>query len=880
MVHRAKIARGWPVILTGLVVLLAGPVRADLTCRADVDRDQVAPGGRIVLTLHAEGDLRQQPTHEAPRIDGVDVVPGGTSQSFSMDATGSHLAYDVTYYLQVRRTTSFRIPAVTFRSADQHCSTTPIAISVDASGLPPAQTGNRTPQPGGAGAVTPEPRAAGGAAGDAGDPAFITLTVDKRQVWVGEQLVLVFRYYRQRSTWDQPTYTPPRTEGFWRVDLPPERNYRANVRGLAYEVTEIRYALFATRAGRLVIEPATLSLAVDPFERLFGRRSRSPRQLVTPPIELDVRELPLPRPANFSGVVASQLDFTATVDRETVPRGEPVALAMKVVADGFLKSFEGLRLPETEGLRLHEASESLREDVTGPRYQATFRQETAVVPTREGTVPLPPLELVYFDTGKGAYRTNVAPVPPLVVTASDLPAAGDGPSGFLRAEIARLGRDLAFIHPASGPVRRLSPSLIERPLWWLGLLAPGILLVGYRLRLRRQAADLRDPTGQRRRRAWPQARRALAQARRSGDAADLARGIVDYVAAHSGAAPAGLSAGAVREWCAGLGQPESGRRLAEILAECDQSRFGGRAALDVPARADEAERLLAGLEPAAPRGGRGWRTVTGLWLAVSLAATAVAGAQERAPAAGPDPGIDPARLLAEGNRAYTDGDLTTAVERYRNALDLGADDATLHYNLGNAYARSGELGRAIASYLRAQRLDPRDLDTRTNLAWIRSHTRDLELAGHDLPPVVAQLDAAVHSLTLDEWATALVVLTWAAAALVAWSWRRGWLSVGLRRVLLLGGACWLVAAVVTATRVYEEHWRDTAIVIAPEVEVRSGPATTFPVVFRIHDGLGLVVRGEREGWARIGLGGDWVGWVPAETLERVRRGARAPVQGR
>ena len=76
---------------------------------------------------------------------------------------------------------------------------------------------------------------------------------------------------------------------------------------------------------------------------------------------------------------------------------------------------------------------------------------------------------------------------------------------------------------------------------------------------------------------------------------------------------------------------------------------------------------------------------------------------------------------------------------------------------------------------------------------------------------------------------------------------------------------------VVATRWYEERVRDTAVVVVEEAEVRSGPATTFPVVFRIHDGLTLVIRGERDGWARIGLGGDWVGWVPAGALERVRR---------
>jgi hypothetical protein len=194
----------------------------------------------------------------------------------------------------------------------------------------------------------------------------------------------------------------------------------------------------------------------------------------------------------------------------------------------------------------------------------------------------------------------------------------------------------------------------------------------------------------------------------------------------------------------------------------------------------------------------------------------------------------------------------------------------VHYNLGNAHARAGELGLAIASYQRALRLEPRDGDARRNLAWVRSHTRDLELAGGGLPPVVAQLDAVAHRLTIDEWAAVLVTLAWLVAGLVAWSWRRGWLAAWPRRLLLALAGLSVLVAVVLATRWYEERVVDTAVVIVEEAEVRSGPATTFPIVFRVHDGLTLAIRGERDGWARIGLGGDWVGWVPAGTLERVR----------
>ena len=856
-----------PVTLALLMLLaVTGAARADLTCRAEVDRRSVHRGGQVVLTLTAEGDIGRQPAHDAPVIDGVDVVPGGTSQSYRIVNGASSMAITATYYLQVRRDGDFRIPPVTFRHGDQSCATEPVDITVVAA-PPPSVSGNRQPPPPGA---NDAPTDAGPRAGRPGDTAFITVGVDRDHAWVGQQLEMTFRYYRRSNIWDWPSYSAPRTEGFWRVDLPPERNFRNTLGGVVYDVTEIRYALFPTRAGDLVIEPARLEMAGDPFDRFFGRGGRR-RVLETDPVTVRVRDLPLPRPAGFSGIVAGRLDLTAAVDRDTVPRGEPLALTVQVQADAFLKSFTGVDLPAADGLQVHDAGEALREDVSGRRYGATFRQEKAVVPVRDGDVSLPPVSLVWFDAVAGEYRTARAPLSPLVVTPSDRPVAGDDRSGFRRTEIARLGRDLAFIHPATGGLRRQAAPLLGQWWWWLAVAAPWLLLGLYRWRLGRQAADRRDPAGHRRRTALSRARRAVADARRDGDAAALSHAITGFVADHLDRPAAGLTAADIGDFGGGS---EAARRLAAVVGACDHARFGAGSA-DVERLADEADALLADLDRR-PGGGRTGGPAALLLLGIVLAlATAPAAAQ---PVAGPNPGGDPARLLAEANQAYTAEDHDLAVELYRDAVALGADDAVLHYNLGNAHARRGELGHAIASYLRAQRLAPRDRDIRGNLAWVRSHTRDLELAGGGLPPVVAQLDRAAHLLSLDEWAWVVLVLAWTLAGLVAWSWRRGWMTAVERRSIIAAAALLILTGVVAATRWYEERVRDTAVVIMEEVEVRSGPAATFPTVFKVHDGLSVTVRDRREGWAQVGLGGDWVGWMPDGALAPVRQPARG--QGR
>jgi uncharacterized protein YgiM (DUF1202 family) len=58
-------------------------------------------------------------------------------------------------------------------------------------------------------------------------------------------------------------------------------------------------------------------------------------------------------------------------------------------------------------------------------------------------------------------------------------------------------------------------------------------------------------------------------------------------------------------------------------------------------------------------------------------------------------------------------------------------------------------------------------------------------------------------------------------------------------------------------------------VVAEEVDVRSGPGTSYNLAFRVHEGLAVRVAEDRGDWLRIDLGGELVGWVPASTLEHI-----------
>jgi tetratricopeptide (TPR) repeat protein len=230
---------------------------------------------------------------------------------------------------------------------------------------------------------------------------------------------------------------------------------------------------------------------------------------------------------------------------------------------------------------------------------------------------------------------------------------------------------------------------------------------------------------------------------------------------------------------------------------------------------------------------------------------------------------DARQACAEAATAYSESDFERAAILYQGALDQGLDTAVVHYNLGNARFKQGQLGEAIASYLRAARMDPRDPGIRTNLQRARAQIKDVDLSGHALPPVLQPFQWGYARCSANEWlVVALVLWVFLGASRIAVHWRllaRERLRTPSAILLALS----LVTFLVGGVRYHQDFVVERAVVIAEEVEVRSGPGTGYNLAFRVHEGLAVRVAEDRGDWLRIDLGGELVGWVPTSTLEHL-----------
>lgn len=255
----------------------------------------------------------------------------------------------------------------------------------------------------------------------------------------------------------------------------------------------------------------------------------------------------------------------------------------------------------------------------------------------------------------------------------------------------------------------------------------------------------------------------------------------------------------------------------------------------------------------------------GLTLCVSLLALATSSLPE---AAGGQPVADtplPAEAWVRAKAAYESGEYGRAVELYGGLTERGHDGGRVHYNLGNSYLRNGELGRAIASYLRGRARLPRDEDLRANLEFARQSAHDA--IAPPAPP------ALVSTLFFWHFALSRAELAWLVAALNLLFW--GGMGLRLWRPGLPGtaGAVLLLLVLLLGTGgslTVRYLWPAQIVVVVPqEIPAYTAPDPESVTRFKLHAGSELRLRGQRDGWLRIALPGGEQGWIQSDWAELV-----------
>jgi tetratricopeptide (TPR) repeat protein len=227
-------------------------------------------------------------------------------------------------------------------------------------------------------------------------------------------------------------------------------------------------------------------------------------------------------------------------------------------------------------------------------------------------------------------------------------------------------------------------------------------------------------------------------------------------------------------------------------------------------------------------------------------------------------------LFRQANQQYEAGNFEQAAATYEKILAAGKANWQVYYNLGNAYYKQKHVGKAILSYERARRLnrDNEDIDFNLDLANLSVADR---IAAMPRPLVVVWLDNAIHFFTIEAAATVMLIF-WVLLFSGAVIWmlgRREFLQRWGRRLVWVTGSLWLLSMLIFGMLAYERATVQEGIVLASRVVVRSSPAEDATEMFILHEGVKVRLQERSGGWQRLKLADGKVGWLEANTIEKI-----------
>ncbi len=413
------------------------------------------------------------------------LVLSGPNQSTSIQiingVQSASLSYN--YIIQAKRIGTFSIGAASIEYNGEAFKTKPIEITIVKGSSKPKR----------------QQQDAGISDEEIAKNLFIRAIVDRRKVYLGEQVTVTYKLYTRLNIAAQMSISKlPQYHGFWAEELETSSNITFAtevIDGKQYRVGVLKKAaLFPTQTGKLEITPFELTVPIqlrrnrnrnnffdDFFNAPFGFNQTVEYNATSNKITINVLSLPIEgKPDSFHGAVGD-FSLNVDVDKTTAKTNEAVTLKVILSGKGNLELLEMPELNLPSGFEKYEpkTSENInkRNIISGSKAA-----EYLMIPRVVGTRVIPPVEFSYFNPTKKKYVTLRSKSFKLNITQGEqLPEveyAG-------KEDVQHLGSDIRFIKTSFEDIYKKEESVLFTTFFWVGGMAPMLILfiaVGWKKR--------------------------------------------------------------------------------------------------------------------------------------------------------------------------------------------------------------------------------------------------------------------------------------------------------------------------------------------------------------------------------------------------------------
>ncbi len=617
------------VLLLVAALFVVGTTRAaadpELEIGVTLNRSELVIGEQAQLTVTVnEPSGISEPV--MPAVDGIEIVPQGFTQSMQITNMKVKLTKSYIYVVIPHEAGEFTIGPVQIDQEGKTYQSRTLNLSV----RKPIQAQTTKS----ADSVSLEKSAQGQATKpSAPQNVLVEASIDNVNPFVGQQITLLFRFaQRAAARIPRAFYEIPDLSDFSREGMDNKREYKKNIGGVEYGVTEITVPLFPIKEGQVTIGSITFRYdevvssqrrrRVSPFSQgpfdegffdddflgLFDSMRTERKIAQTQPLEIHVRSLPLDgRPKHFGGGVGS-FTLNANLSTDEVKVGESVTLTVELGGSGNIRHLADPVI-DVENVKTYSDTpvtkvESNQDTIVGKKIY-----KLGLVPQQPGDIIIPPISVPYFNPKTERYeiaasqplllKVNASEKESLVVTKP--PEAREG-----RIRISAVGRDIVPIHERLDSIessgfevwwRRLRPIVYPVPLL---VYAICFTVVRRRERLRT------DPVYRRYRLASRGAQRhmdyaieAMRQDKVADALSECSRAVTEYLADKLNVAAGGLTPAEIEAALLSLDlSPDLIGEVVGFLEDCDFGRFASSSAEAdrIGERIEKARQILGRLE--------------------------------------------------------------------------------------------------------------------------------------------------------------------------------------------------------------------------------------------------------------------------------------------
>mgnify|MGYP003287233454 FL=1 len=429
----------------------------------------------------------------APSIQGFEVLMGPSRstqyQNYNGVVTNS---ITFTYILMAGKEGTYKIPGATIVADGNNYTSNSVEIKV----LSPDQSSSNA----GSGSSARSSRNQANSGKITDKELFMTATASKTNVYEQEAILLTYKVYTQVNLTNLRGDIPD-LKGFHtqEVELPNQKTFTLeHYNGRNYNTTIWRQlVLFPQQTGKIEIPSVTFEGTVsqmvasaDPFDAFFngGNYVNINKNIVTPKLTIDVKELPAGKPANFSGGVG-EFTLSSSISTQELKTNDAVTIKLVISGTGNMKLINTPEVGFPQDFEIYDPKVDNKFNLTRNGLAGSKVIEYLAIPRHAGTYTIPPIEFSYFDLKSQSYKTLKTDAYTLNV------AKGEGNSDQVVAnftskeDLKVLGQDIRYIKTGDTHLTKKDDYFFGSTSYYLWYIAPLALFIALMIINRKQAME-------------------------------------------------------------------------------------------------------------------------------------------------------------------------------------------------------------------------------------------------------------------------------------------------------------------------------------------------------------------------------------------------------